>query len=236
MTHADAPLRLVVFDVDGTLIDGQAHHGAAMAAAFEAVGLPVPPRRRSRELVGLSLRETMRILAPDETEEVHAALDAAYRRASIAEREAGRGEAASPLYPGAREAVLRAAARPSTLLGVATGKSRRGLAHALDAHGLEGVFQTLQTADDHPSKPHPSMLERCLAETGAEAWQAAMIGDTGFDMEMARAAGFAPIGVAWGYHAVERLRAAGARAVIERFEELDAALDAAFGRPAGRPA
>ncbi|MEM6439582.1 MAG: HAD-IA family hydrolase, partial [Pseudomonadota bacterium] len=189
MTHADAPLRLVVFDVDGTLIDGQAQHGTAMAAAFSSVGLPVPPRERSRALIGVSLPETMRRLAPEQPEEVVQALDAAYRRASVAEREAGRGEAASPLYPGAREAVLHLAARDEVLLGVATGKARRGLAHALQVHGLEGRFQTLQTADTHPSKPHPSMLLEALGETGVEARHAVMVGDTTFDMEMARGAG-----------------------------------------------
>ena len=99
----------------------------------------------------------------------HSGFIAAYRAAFVAIRAETGGEASSPLYPGAREAVARLAARPETLLGVATGKARRGLSHALAAHDLGGFFQTLQTADDHPSKPHPSMLLRALAETGAEA-------------------------------------------------------------------
>jgi phosphoglycolate phosphatase len=90
-------------------------------------------------------------------------------------------------------------------LGVATGKSRRGLDILLDKHGLRDYFITAQCADVHPSKPHPAMLQAALAETGIAAKNAVMIGDTQFDMEMAGAAGVHAIGVTWGYHEVDRL-------------------------------
>ena len=222
----DTPLRLVVFDMDGTLIDSQALILAAMDRAFAAEHRAPPPPSDTLGIIGLSLPEAFRRLAPSEDGPAIDRLCAAYRAAFVAIRAETGGEASSPLYPGAREAVARLAARPETLLGVATGKARRGLSHALAAHDLGGVFQTLQTADDHPSKPHPSMLLRALAETGAEAAHAVMIGDTEYDMEMARNAGFAALAVTWGYHDEPRLRAAGAHAVIHGYHELEAALAA----------
>ena len=96
------------------------------------------------------------------------------------------------------------------LLGVATGKSDRGLALALAHHGLSDHFITLQTADRHPSKPHPSMLWTALAEAGARAEQACIIGDTVFDMAMGANAGVRAIGVDWGYHEADELLEAGA--------------------------
>ena len=109
------------------------------------------------------------------------------------------------------------------LLGVATGKAQRGLDHAYDAHNIGHFFETSQTADTHPSKPHPSMLHQTLADTGVESARAVMVGDTEFDMEMGRAAGFKTIGVSWGYHPVSRLGAADV--IIDDFADLDAALN-----------
>jgi phosphoglycolate phosphatase len=99
------------------------------------------------------------------------------------------------------------------MLGVATGKSQRGLEHCLATHGLTTHFATLQTADHHPSKPHPSMIDTALAETGVAAQHCVMIGDTQFDMAMAVNAGVRAIGVDWGYHTVEELLDSGAEVV-----------------------
>ena len=114
-------------------------------------------------------------------------------------------------------------------MGVATGKARRGLDHATEAHDLEPFFVTRQTADHHPSKPHPSMLHAALAETGAEAAHAVMIGDTSYDIEMGRAAGFRTIGVDWGYHDTSALERAGADIVVQDFKGLDMALNDFWG-------
>ena len=129
------------------------------------------------------------------------------------------GRVTEPLFPGIRELLdtLRAGGWD---LGVATGKSQRGLEHCLATHGLTGHFVTLQTADFHPSKPHPAMLEAALAEAFASAQDAVMIGDTSYDMLMAQAAGVRAIGVAWGYHPSEELLAAGAEAVAQSPEDL----------------
>ena len=102
------------------------------------------------------------------------------------------------------------------LLAVATGKSDRGLKHCLEQHGIHARFMSLQTADRHPSKPHPSMVRQAIADAGAAPGTTIVIGDTSFDMAMAAAAGAAPIGAGWGYHEAEELVAAGAIAVADR--------------------
>lgn len=215
---------LIVFDVDGTLIDSQHLIVAAMETAFAGLDLPPPPRAEILGIVGLSLPNAVAALAPDLSPGDLDRLEAGYRGEFMAQRARGGAEAHAPLYPGAREALERLAADPAVRLGVATGKARRGLDHVLDGLGLEDFFATTQTADDHPSKPHPSMLETALLETGLRAERAVMIGDTEFDILMGKAAGFATIGVAWGYHPRARLEAAGADLVIEEFGALDAAL------------
>ena len=216
--------RLVILDVDGTLIDSQAHIVAAMEVAFQVNGLTPPPRARIRSIVGLSLPVAIAELTdghPDRT----AAIVEAYRHAFTTLRETHTGLVLSPLFPGARALLDLLAAEAGTLLAVATGKSRRGLEHILDLHGLRGILHSVQVADDHPSKPHPAMIEACLAETGVARDRAVMVGDTSFDMEMARNAGVAGIGVSWGYHPVPALRAAGAAIVLDSFDALPAALD-----------
>lgn len=215
------PLRLVVFDVDGTLVDSQKDILDAMARAFEAEGYAVPDDAAVLASVGLSLPEAMAQLAPDLDAAARSGLVSAYRDGFLTSTR----HVEPPLYPGVRDTLAALRARPELLLGVATGKSRRGLDHILVAHDLQGVFLSTQVADDHPSKPNPSMLLAALRETGAEACNAAMVGDTEYDIAMGRAAGFATVGVSWGYQPVDRLQAAGADMVIDDFAALPAALD-----------
>ena len=203
-------LRLALFDCDGTLVDGQAGVIAAMEAAFAEVGLPEPDRHQVRRIVGLSLPQAIRLLAPGADEDARQAADLAYREAFRAAREAG--SLVEPLYDGIADLVGELG-RAGWLLGVATGKSQRGLDHCLAMHGLSAHFVTLQTADHHPSKPHPSMIDTALAETGADRATCVMIGDTQYDMAMAVSAGVRAIGVDWGYHSAAELREAGAEAV-----------------------
>ena len=215
-------LQLVIFDCDGTLVDSQRNIVAAMTAAFAACGLPPPSRERILSVVGLSLPHAFVHLTAETPEAPLDALANAYRAAFFAIRQApGHRE---PLYPGAREA-LDVLTERGVLLGMATGKSQRGVAAVLRQHGLEGRFATIQTADDAPSKPHPAMVEQALAETGVEPRNAVLVGDTSFDMEMARAAGVLPLGVAWGYHRPEALRRTGAALVLERFDRLVPSLE-----------
>ena len=214
--------RLVIFDVDGTLVDSQAEIMAAMTVAFAALGLPLPPRAAVLAIVGLSLPQAFAVLVPDAGPGVHADLTAAYKAAYNDRRTRMGAAAGGPLFEGALAVLDLLSATPDLSLAVATGKSRRGVDAVLSGHGLQGRFRSVQVADDHPSKPHPSMIRAALAETGVPADRAVMVGDTTFDMEMAAAAGVARIGVSWGYHPAESLRA---DALIHHFADLPAAID-----------
>jgi phosphoglycolate phosphatase len=205
-------VRLAVFDCDGTLSDGQAAVCAAMEEAFGSVGLAAPPRNDIRRAVGLSLPIAVRNLAPHAEDALQGRMVEAYRRAFFDARTQGR--VAEPLYEGIGE-LLADLHGNGWRLGVATGKSDRGLAACLTMHGVFDMFVTLQTGDRHPSKPHPSMIELAMAEAGAMSADTVMIGDTTYDIEMALAAGCRALGVAWGYHAPDELLAAGAQAVAE---------------------
>jgi phosphoglycolate phosphatase len=209
--------RLAVFDCDGTLVDGQAGVVNAMEAAFAGAGLAAPDRHQVRRIVGLSLPQAIRLLAPEADEELRQGIDHAYREAFRAARESG--QLIEPLYDGIAELVENLASAGWTL-GIATGKSDRGLAHMLATHGLSAVFATLQTADRHPSKPHPAMLQAALRETMVDPAAAVMIGDTQYDMAMAVDAGVRAIGVDWGYHTAQELHEAGAEVVAASTAEI----------------
>ncbi len=208
-------LRLILFDVDGTLADSQNAIASAMERAFAGQGLAVPPHAKILSIVGLSLPLAMEQLAPDQPVAVRAHLVEGYKQAYMDKRLA-QGAGHSPLFPGAAEVLAELHAVPEYLLGVATGKSQRGLEALIAAHNLE-CFVTRQVADHHPSKPHPSMVLTALEETGVEPADAVMIGDTSFDIDMGRAAGVRTIAVDWGYHPAADL---GADHIVSRFDQL----------------
>ena len=201
---------LAVFDCDGTLVDGQGAICSAMDIAFAAAGLDKPKRHDVRRIVGLSLPHAVRGLVPEADAPTIAIVVDAYKSAYRAAR--AEGSLTEPLFDGIVP-LLDGLLADGWQLGVATGKSQRGLTHCLANHGLSRHFVTLQTADFHPSKPHPAMLEAALAEALAEPQQAVMIGDTAYDMIMAVNAGVRAIGVDWGYHEPAELLAAGAEFV-----------------------
>ncbi|OCC25254.1 haloacid dehalogenase [Croceicoccus estronivorus] len=210
-------IRLAVFDCDGTLVDGQADICTAMELAFAETGLATPDRAAVRRIVGLSLPIAIRNLVPDASPDLWHMTSEAYKKAFRTMRAEGR--LSEPLFPGIAPLLIQLAGRGWDL-GVATGKSDRGLRNVLAVHNLSDHFVTLQTADRHPSKPHPAMLEAALGEAGAAPNDSVMIGDTTYDIAMASAAGVRPIGVGWGYHTPDELLAAGADAVAETPEEL----------------
>ncbi|KAB2851658.1 MAG: HAD-IA family hydrolase, partial [Hyphomicrobiaceae bacterium] len=209
---------MVIFDCDGTLVDSQNAIVAAMEAAFKAHGLEPPLRTATLSIVGLSLIEAVTLLYPGGTPAAIAALAQGYRDAFSEIR--ARGDELEPMFPGAREVVAALAERKDVALGIATGKSDRGVRRLLKREGWKGLFHTIQTSDHHPSKPHPSMIEAALAETRVGPEAAVMVGDTTFDIEMGLAAGVTGIGVSWGYHPVPRLEAAGACLILGAFPDL----------------
>lgn len=210
-------LRLLICDIDGTLVDSASGVIACARAAFQELGFAEPSDHAIRRSIGLSLDEMFSRIAPDAYERQGPALVSAYKSRYRMLRESTGSRSSSPLFPGAREALEALNSDPFTLLAVATGKSRRGVDALLSDHGLGHLFANIQTADGHPSKPHPSMIRSALSETGVERGDAVMLGDTIHDMEMARSAGIRAISVAWGYHDAARI---GADRVISRFEDL----------------
>ena len=205
--------RLAIFDCDGTLVDSGGPIYAALSATFKQNGLELPPQHVSRRVIGLSLTEAMAALLPGAPAEEHVKLAEDYKRAFWQLRAAG--EVEEPLFDGILE-LLDALEEDGWLLAVATGKSDRGLKHCLEQHGIHARFASLQTADRHPSKPHPSMVLQSIADAGAAPETTIVVGDTSFDMAMAAAARAAPIGAGWGYHDAEELIEAGAVAVAEQ--------------------
>jgi phosphoglycolate phosphatase len=224
-------LKLILFDVDGTLVDSQNIIVAAQRVAFAAHGLEPPSRERSLSIVGLTLVDAFTALvgstAPVES------LAEAYRHAFAELRHDP--AYAEPLYPGAAECLKGLAGRPDVLLGIATGKSRRGVAHLLQRHGWDKLFATIKTADDAPSKPHPAMIQQAMAEHGVSADRTAMVGDSTYDIGMARAAGVFAIGVAWGFQPVAALREAGADVIVGSYPVLQPVLDR-FLKEGSKPA
>lgn len=211
-------MRLVVFDMDGTLIDTQALISEHMAATFAGRGLDAPSPAQSRRVIGLSLPLAIARLAHTDDRVLIDQLVEDYRahyRATLL-TEANR----EGLFPGALEALQALHEQPDTVLGIATGKGLNGVHRILALHGLTDYFVTLQTPDHNPSKPHPGMLETAMRETGATPEQTVMIGDTTFDIEMGVAAGCKSIGVTWGYHEPRELIAVGANTMIDRYDQL----------------
>ncbi|MGO4525333.1 HAD-IA family hydrolase [Microvirga sp. 2MCAF35] len=213
-------MKLVLFDVDGTLVDSQNIIVAAQRMAFAAHGLEPPSRERSLSIVGLSLVEAFTVLVGSKGPV--AGLVDAYRDSFHTLRQDPAN--AEPLFPGVESCLEWLHGRKDVVLGIATGKSRRGVAHLLDRHGWQDVFPVIQTADDAPSKPHPGMILQAMRETGALPHDTVMVGDSSFDMGMARAAGVLPVGVSWGFQPVAALVEAGAGPIVDSYAELEMVL------------
>ena len=224
-------MKLILFDVDGTLVDSQNIIVEAQRRAFLAFGLEPPTRERSLSIVGLTLNKAFEVLVGAEgpVEEM-----AEFYRNAFADlrRDPAYEE---PLFPGAAACLARLAERDDTLIGIATGKSRRGVAHLLERHDWERLFAVIKTADDAPSKPHPAMIEQAVAEVGGSPATTAMVGDSNFDMLMAKSAGVQAIGVSWGFQPVDALRQAGADTIVDSYPALEPVL-ARFLDRASHPA
>jgi phosphoglycolate phosphatase len=215
-------MKLAIFDVDGTLMDSQAMIIASLTAAFTTEQLPLPSRPELLGIVGLSLVKAMAALRPDDEKTRHERLAEAYKEAFWSYR-ANRSFPELP-FDGAFDTLRRLRARGDVLIGIATGKAQRGVRHIIDQFGLDGVFATIQTSDDAPSKPHPDMILQAMREVGVDREDTVMIGDAVFDIEMAHAAGVKPIAVSWGFQPKTALEAARPHAIVDNFTELEETL------------
>jgi len=204
--------RLAIFDCDGTLVDSQAHVCDVMEQVFRTYNLPVPSRNEIRRTVGLSLSKAISYLSDNIEDQILHSLVSEYKTRFKALRD--NGVLQEPLYDGIRD-LLSSIKSEGWLLAIATGKSSRGLKACLEHHKLQDLFVSLQTADQNPSKPNTQMLEAILFEAGVERQEAVMVGDTIFDIFMARDAGLRAIGVAWGYHSPKELLDAGAEVIAD---------------------
>ncbi len=210
---------LIVFDWDGTLIDSAAGIVASIQEAARELQLPVPTRETASHVIGLGLQDALRTAVPTLPEDRYREFADAYRRNFRA-----RQDAMGP-FPGMRELLLELRSAGHRL-AVATGKSRRGLEHALEASALRPYFGATRCADETQPKPHPAMLLELMAQLGAPPAQALMIGDTSHDLEMARSAGVDAVAVCYGAHPGAALRALAPRACVASVEELRAWLTA----------
>ena len=219
-------MRLALFDVDGTLVDGQHNIISAMNAAMTSEGLEAPDPAAVRRVIGLSVEQCVQTLVPDASIEKTQSLIRRFKDAFSDLRASARFE--EPLFDGALE-TLHKLDQEGWLLGVATGKSRRGVDLLLNDLGLENLFVTRQTSDVNPSKPHPQMVKNAEREAGVAPGRTVMVGDTVFDMQMAANAGAFAVGVAWGYHPIDELRDAGANAIATGFRQLPTMLSDLVG-------
>ncbi|ODT72864.1 MAG: hypothetical protein ABS75_01145 [Pelagibacterium sp. SCN 63-23] len=220
-------MKLVMFDMDGTLIDTGSLITEHMTTTFVQAGLEPPTPAQSRRVIGLSLPKAMQhLLGSDDVEMANRLADdyRAHYRASLISAEGREG-----LFPGAKAVLDGLYQRDDMLLGIATGKGLSGVHRLVQLHDIAHHFATLQTPDHNPSKPHPGMMLRAMDETGADKSQTVIIGDTTFDMEMGKAAGTKTIGVTWGYHHEVELRGAGADLLVTDYADLPAAIDTVLG-------
>ncbi len=208
------PFRLLVFDWDGTLMDSIGTIVACTQATIRELELGELPEQTIRGTIGLGLKETIDILSPGCDEDLYRQILESYRKHwHSTYRDL-------PLLFGGAGEMLRDLAAEGYLLAVATGKSRRGLDYALEQTGLGPLFHATRTADEAFSKPHPQMLLEILDEMGVGARDAVMIGDTTYDLEMARSARTPSVGVCSGSHGREELERFGPLACLDGVAEL----------------
>jgi len=205
--------QLILFDCDGTLVDSQHQIVGAMQQALSDCTRHAPSDSEVRAIIGLSLRAAIERLAPQLDAESVEQVASRYRHHFLAQEER------IALFPGVIE-TLRHLVESGYWLGIVTGKSKRGLLRVLEQHRIDDLFLVHRTADCCPSKPHPAMVQECMAELGVSPQHTVVIGDARFDIEMAAASGVRALGVSFGVAAPDELLAAGAERVIDHFDHL----------------
>lgn len=210
----DRQYEVIVFDWDGTLMDSEAKIVNCICAAAADCSLPVPARQAARSIIGLGLTEALQRLFPEQSDADRARLVERYREHFLF-----KDQTSMPLFPGVATGLEQLAAA-GHVLAVATGKARRGLERVLDETGTRHLFAVTRCADEAFSKPHPQMLHDILDYTGTDAARALMVGDTTFDMLMARNASVSSLAVTYGVHARDALLECGPLGCLDSFEDV----------------
>jgi phosphoglycolate phosphatase len=208
-------MKLVLFDCDGTLVDSGLLIHQVMSETFGHFGLPAPEYSRTKSVIGLTLDTAIaRILGQEEIDERITEMALHYKQTFAPVR--ARPGFAEPLFDGIREVIDTLAAQEAILMGAVTGKSRRGLEAIAEAHGFSRHFFVSRTADECPSKPHPAMVLECCGESGVDPSRTVVIGDSVYDILMAKSAGARAVAVSWGYGDIDEMKAAGADAIVHK--------------------
>ncbi len=211
------PLRFAAFDLDGTLIDSAGSIVAGVLACWSACGFPEIDPERARRIIGLPWEESVLSLLPGAGEKEFAMIRDYHDEVRRGVRT--RPPVSEEIFSGALE-MLDLLDEAGYLLGVVTSRTGGRLEELLEKHSLHGRFQTLKTADMGPGKPNPYLLLEAMSDLGVTPETTVMVGDTTYDILMAENAGAASVGVSWGVHEVHELHDAGARHVVDAFDQI----------------
>jgi|TARA_R110001583_G_scaffold47798_2_gene149697 phosphoglycolate phosphatase len=214
MSKQEKGYQVIIFDWDGTLVDSTGRIVDSMQRAARDIGLPEVPDSAVQNIIGLGLPEAIKTVWPDIQSDQLPPMSAAYAHYFVVDSQVG-----MDFFPEARDMLERL--RSNHRLAVATGKSRKGLDRMLDDMAIRHCFDITRCADETKSKPNPQMLVEILAELDLQPNQALMVGDTSYDLDMAKAIGMDSIGMSHGAHDESVLLACGPRAICHSIQELE---------------
>jgi phosphoglycolate phosphatase len=223
--HGKHSLKLCAFDLDGTLLDSTASIIQGVTECWQACGFPEPDPSEIKKIIGLPWEESISLLLPGSGDAERQRIRNFY--SDISREDRVRQARREKLFPGVRE-MLEKVERSGALLAIITSRSGGRLRELLRTQDIETYFTILKTPDNGPGKPNPDLMLQALEETGVEKTNAMMIGDTTFDIQMARNAGSNALGVSWGVHQRNQLLESGADDVVENMDEIFPKLSMTF--------
>ena len=211
--------KLIIFDLDGTLVDSQVFIIDAIKEAFDKEGLAIPKRKQILTSIGLSLSEAFTRLNNSLTATQKKRLIKSFKECY---KSFPKEKVISPLYPSANDFLMNLTKYKNLSMAIATGKGKFGLFQILRAHNIESYFIDFQTSDNNPSKPNPTMILKILENLRIDSKNVLMVGDTDFDIIMAHQANIRSIAVLWGYQSKSQLVSARPTRLAESFLHLEA--------------
>jgi phosphoglycolate phosphatase len=218
--------KLFLFDCDGTILDSVGIIHDSMVKTLGEAGYAIPSQIQTQSIIGLSLDLAIARLLKREVDAEIEKMTVRYKQHF--HKLYNRPDFSQSLFKGMASLLDHYGEHDAVDLGIVTGKSRKGMDMFFEKHGFRQSFKTVRTADDCPSKPDPSMVLECCSEMGFGPKDTVVIGDSVFDMQMAKAAGVQAIGVAWGYNDVVMLRESGADEIATDAAHLKQLLELSF--------